>query len=112
MNDIDEVAFEKRLLQMLVELDALEVENADARSTVHLDQQSVGRLSRMDALQQQAMANETARRRVIERSAIKAALSRIEEGEFGCCVSCGEDIDPRRLELSPTAPTCIKCAAD
>jgi len=111
MNDINEEVFKKRLLLKLSELEALEKENADARSTVHLDQQSVGRLSRMDALLQQAMANETARRRIKEREAINAALIRIENEEFGFCVACGEDINPRRLELSPTTPTCIKCAA-
>ena len=91
---------------------ALEDEaNADARDTVELQQDSVGRLSRMDALQQQAMAQATERRRAAERARITAALARIEEGEWGYCLSCGEEIAEARLRHDPSVATCIKCAA-
>ena len=75
-----------------------------------LDQQSVGRLSRMDAIQQQAMAQAQDRARQKERIMIKAALTRIENGEYGYCAECGEEISEKRLELSPAAPLCIRCA--
>lgn len=80
------------------------------RAPVTLDQESVGRLSRMDALQVQAMAEAQARRRLAARQAIAAALRRIDEGEYGYCVTCGEDIAEARLLNSPEAPTCIGCA--
>lgn len=86
-------------------------ESADQRAPVELDQQSVGRLSRMDALQVQAMAQETSRRRATELRRIAAALSRIDEGEFGYCIKCGDEIARRRLELDPAAPHCIECAS-
>ena len=41
---------------------------------------------------------------------IVAALARIEDGEFGWCVGCGEAIAPKRLENDPAAPNCIGCA--
>lgn len=111
MSNLDEAAYQTRLKAILADLDAAEETNADARSTVELDQQSVGRLSRMDALQQQAMANATAQRRLQERRAILAALKRLDEGEFGYCAECGEEIAPKRLELNPTALRCVKCAS-
>ena len=83
--------------------------NADSRNTVVLDQSSVGRLSRMDAMQQQAMAKATRQNRATEIQAIKNALLRLEEGEYGYCDSCGEDIPPKRLELTPTALKCVEC---
>jgi len=87
-------------------------ETADeAAKTVELDQSSVGRLSRMDALQGQAMSQERARRRQIELQKIAAALRRIEAGDYGFCVRCGEDIADKRLELDPAAPLCIDCAS-
>jgi len=43
--------------------------------------------------------------------AIKAALQRIEEGEYGACVRCGDEISAERLDLVPFAPLCRKCAA-
>ncbi len=96
-------------------LEALEIEDAtasEARDTVPLDQQSVGRLSRMDALQQQAMAKATHLRRTQERTQIAAALARIEDSSYGKCTECGEPIAPRRLELNPIVTLCISCASD
>lgn len=61
----------------------------------------------MDALQSQAMAQETERRRLVELRKIKAALLRIDEGEFGFCAFCGDEIARARLELDPAAATCI-----
>jgi len=85
--------------------------NADSRDTVELQQDSVGRLSRMDAMQQQAMAQATERRRATEGLRIKAALQRIDEGEWGYCVSCGSAIAEARLRHDLSIPTCINCAA-
>lgn len=45
-----------------------------------------------------------------EITAIRAALQRIEDGSYGVCTSCGEDIAPRRLEVLPTASRCVGCA--
>ncbi|MHA1127757.1 MAG: TraR/DksA family transcriptional regulator [Alphaproteobacteria bacterium] len=85
--------------------------NADSRDTVVLDQTSVGRLSRMDAMQQQAMAKAIHQNRTTEIQAIKNALLRLEEGEYGYCENCGEDIPAKRLELTPTAVRCVNCAS-
>lgn len=82
----------------------------DARSVVSLDQQSVGRLSRMDALQGQAMAQASERQRVAELARIDAAVQRIDAGTYGDCLSCGEEIAPGRLEADPAASLCIACA--
>ena len=84
--------------------------NADSRDTVELQQDSVGRLSRMDAMQQQAMAQAQERRRKAEGVRIKAALERLAEGEWGYCLSCGEEIAAKRLDHDPSVATCVKCA--
>lgn len=74
-----------------------------------LDQQSVGRLSRMDAMQQQQMARATAARRDAEARRIRAALARLADGDYGYCTDCGEKIDPARLERDPAVPKCLDC---
>ena len=107
---IDIKAFKKRLLEMREEVEELSEVTEEARQPVELDQTMVGRLSRMDALQTQAMQLETERRRGIEIQRIDAALKRMDEGEFGYCVSCGVDTEPKRLENDPTTPTCFDCA--
>jgi len=82
----------------------------DEGKPVELDQTRIGRLSRMDALQQQAMSQETERRRQTELARVKSALERLETGDFGYCVTCGEEIAEDRLALDLTLPTCIDCA--
>ncbi len=99
-----------KLLARRQEIEQLTETSAEGRRPVELDQTRVGRLSRMDALQSQAMAQETERRRAIELRRIEAALKRIDDGEYGYCVTCGAEISPDRLALDPTTPTCIACA--
>ena len=81
------------------------------RDPVELDQQSVGRLSRMDALQVQAMAQASEDRRRGRLQRIESALKRIEDGDYGECVECGEVIPPKRLEIDPTVTHCVECAS-
>jgi DnaK suppressor protein len=95
----------------LDEIERLGRLGAEGRKTVELDQTSVGRLSRMDALQQQALAQETQRRRNLRRQRIRETLERIQQDEFGCCDQCGEEIAPKRLALDWTVRTCVRCAS-
>ena len=92
------------------ELEDLSSLSKDARDTVELDQQSVGRLSRMDAMQQHAMNQATERTRQRDLNRIKAAMARMDDGEYGLCVECGEEIARQRLEVDPMAERCINCA--
>lgn len=84
----------------------------DAAQPVELDQSRVGRLSRMDALQAQAMAKESDRRRQLELQRIAAALERVESGDYGYCLACDESISAERLRADPAATLCITCATN
>jgi DnaK suppressor protein len=107
----DEIStFRERLLSLQAELQAVDKTSQAAAETVVLDQSRVGRLSRMDAMQAQQMAQETARRRQHQLSKIESALRRIESGEYGYCFICKEAIDARRLNADPTITRCINCA--
>ncbi len=110
MDESTKKRYRQALEARLQALSAEDTANADARNIVMLDQQSVGRISRMDALQQQAMAKATKARRMQEKARIKAALNRMDIGEFGYCESCGERIPAPRLALMPTATHCFSCA--
>jgi len=99
-----------RLLQLQQELQGLQATAGEAASVVELDQTAVGRLSRMDALQGQAMSKETGRRRQLEMQKIAAALRRLDSGDYGYCLSCDEPIARERLALDPGANLCIECA--
>ena len=102
--------FRQLLQQRREALQALNYIGHEASATVELDQSKVGRLSRMDALQAQAMSQETERRHQLELVQIEAALRRIESGDYGYCTECDERIAEARLSFSPAAPLCITCA--
>lgn len=95
----------------IAELEGLAESSREATATVELDQTRQGRLSRMDAMQGQAMAKDAERRRQAEVRRLKAALGRIERGEFGECVDCGESIAEARLKADPGATLCLDCAS-
>ena len=108
---MDKEHFRKKLLKLREELQQIEETGNEAAKTVELDQSSVGRLSRMDAMQAQAMSIESKRRREIKMKRIESALQRIDKDEFGYCLNCEEDIDPKRLDFDPSALLCIECAS-
>ncbi|MDA7787680.1 TraR/DksA C4-type zinc finger protein [Sphingomonadaceae bacterium] len=98
------------LLARREELDEEDRISAEARGPVTLQQDSVGRLSRMDAMQQQQMALAAEQRRKSERSRIESALARIADGDWGYCPSCGEEIAEKRLRHNPAVTQCVGCA--
>lgn len=114
MDEIEQAALAARLRPRLeaelAEIDRLDAENAGWSAPVELDQQSVGRVSRIDAMQMQAMSQPVRRRRAGRRVALQQALKRIDEGEFGFCVECGNQIAPARLDVDPTFAACVRCA--
>jgi RNA polymerase-binding transcription factor len=83
----------------------------ESSKTVELDQSTMGRLSRMDALQGQAMTQETKLRHEEGLRNISSALSRIESGDYGYCLKCDELISTARLEVDPAVSFCINCAS-
>ena len=100
----------QRLERERTELLALSEAAADERRPVVLDQQSVGRVSRMDAMQVQAMAQSVEARRRARLPLIEAALRRLDAGDYGYCTDCGEQIPARRLAIDPTIARCVDCA--
>ncbi|GAB5427241.1 MAG: TraR/DksA C4-type zinc finger protein [Devosia indica] len=105
-----ETRFEALIRDELAELQRLAEGTEADRAPVQLDQQSVGRLSRMDAMQGQALAQASGLRRQARKVALEMALRRLETEEFGDCLDCGEPIALKRLEIDPAATLCISCA--
>lgn len=102
--------FRKLLLDWRDDLHSTSEVREEGSGTVHLDQQSVGRLSRMDALQGQALAKAGKERAELKLRQIEATLTRIDNNDFGDCMECGEPINTKRLEIDPTVLYCIECA--
>lgn len=107
---MSEQGFRDKLFQLRAELLAAAEAGRESAAVVELDQSKVGRLSRMDAMQAQAMAQASEQRREQMLRQIDAALKRIDDDEYGHCLQCDEAINPKRLEFDPTVTLCIECA--
>ena len=106
--DIDHLV--AMILNEMDQLKHLSETTKDSRAPVELDQQSVGRLSRMDAMQQQSMELATEERRHSRLAALAAALRRVKSGDYGCCLKCDDKIAAGRLAVDPAVTLCIDCA--
>ena len=111
MNGLKVQEFEelhRTLLDMREELRLLLVNSSDGAQPVSLDE-PIGRLSRMDAMQQQSMVQANRRTMETRLKRIEAALRRLDNDEYGLCVECEEEIGYARLKAQPESPFCIAC---
>jgi DnaK suppressor protein len=99
----------EQLIALVAEIENALRTSAASAAPVVLDQSSVGRLSRMDAMQQQAMAKATRQKAQIRLTQCKVALSAFDRDEYGLCRKCEEPIGYRRLSAKPEAPFCVQC---
>jgi DnaK suppressor protein len=108
--ELEHSSFLKVLQGQKIKLEELLEATRDSARPVELDQTKVGRLSRMDAMQSQAMAKETQRRRKLDLQRVDAAIKRIKNSDYGFCCVCDELIPKKRLEFDPATTTCVGCA--
>lgn len=98
----------QRLESLILELAAQTAGTRESTNPVDLDE-PIGRISRMDAIQEQSMAQAN-RSAALRRLALaRAALERLDAGEYGECAGCGEDIALARLEAAPESALCVVC---
>lgn len=101
--------FKSQLEQLEHEL-VQAVKADEGTDKVELDQSRMGRLSRMDALQNQQISLDKQRRRQHHLKAVEGAFRRLEQGQFGQCFICDEPISLERLRFAPILTRCIDCA--
>ncbi len=96
------------LTALQAELEAYMLISRAGTETVDLEQ-PIGRVSRVDALQQQQMAKATRARNDMRLRQVAAALAKAREGDYGCCRKCDEPVGFRRLKARPETPFCVEC---
>lgn len=103
-------AIEREIVEEAERLVSRMEASSDSVRPVQLDPGTVGRLSRMDELQSQAMAKNLRDREQRRLEDLQRALERIQDGTYGTCRSCGGEIPFPRLEAFPEATTCVHCS--
>ena len=72
-------------------------------------EQPIGRVSRIDAIQQRKMQSASRSAQKIQLSQVRRALEALRDDEYGFCRRCEEPIGLRRLQIQPEAPFCVRC---
>lgn len=108
MTDAERAEFRTLLVELQDELQAFVSASEERSRPVSLDE-PIGRLSRVDAMQQQQMMDAQRQLAAARLRAVAAALARIDDDRFGECAACGEEIDRRRLRVRPESAVCLAC---
>lgn len=111
LTDAEIASYHEQLLALKARLTEFEEVSRETSKTVDLDE-PIGRLSRIDAIQQQKMSQAHQRRNDVRLQQLFAALKRIDEGDYGECLRCGEFIPKPRLDARPEVPVCIECQTE
>lgn len=81
----------------------------EVNEKVELDQARFGRVSRGTALMDQAMSEAGVERDKKRLVAVRKALKRIDDEQYGFCLECDEPISEKRLEVAPETELCLEC---
>jgi DnaK suppressor protein len=111
LTDQQRADLQQQLLAMRSALKARAQASTEETRPVSLDQ-PIGRLTRMDAIQQQQMALGQQHRVEQELQQVEAALQRLEQNRYGSCLRCRNDIPSERLTVRPITTLCFECQGE
>ncbi len=108
LTDAQRELLRAKIVRDLDEIAAGQTSREDAAKPVDLEL-SIGRLSRVDAMQSQALALARQERVALRAQQLRAALGRLDAGTYGACLRCEEPIGYPRLAARPEATLCVRC---
>jgi len=109
MNPNDLERYQKKLEELISDIESYLKKSEDSAAAVEPDK-GLGRLSRMEAMQDQQMVLELRRRKKRQLLEVGNAISRIEQNSYGYCIFCTKLISRERLDAFPEVQTCVNCA--
>ena len=102
---------QRRVLEEIEDVIARQLSGPDDSTAPVAPDNAIGRLTRMEALQAQQIGQAGKRRLEQRLRNIRKALEAIDEGTYGTCVRCGDEVPAGRLQIMPEARLCVRCAA-
>jgi len=72
--------------------------------------EAIGRITRMDAINNKSVAEAALRSAVLKLNRLKDVFGKLQHSDFGICRKCGEQIPIQRILLVPQVPFCVHCA--
>ena len=105
---------DKKEIKALIEKEIVKTEKKiaefDEMSGPVTPDDAIGRVSRMDAINNKSVTEAALRQAKNKLSKLRHALHRVDEENFGTCKRCGQSIPIMRVVLMPQIPYCVNCA--
>jgi len=109
MTDEDRAHLKSKIQDLIVKYDADIIETEKMTQPIG-PENSIGRVSRMDAINNKSVMEASLRSKVSKRNKLKMALANVDKEGFGLCTRCKNVINPARLMFMPESTKCIHCA--
>jgi len=100
---------EREIVQQITALEQQLRLTEQSSQTVALDQTLAGRVSRIDAIQQQKMSQSSKIRDLKRLTELKRTRLKLKSNDFGLCEECEQLIAFGRLKINPESKYCISC---
>lgn len=110
MDNKERASLKKQIKQMIKNL-RQEIEEMQSHAAPVTPENSIGRISRMDAINNKSVVEASLRNRTKKLSKLQLALSKIDDADFGICSHCKKTIQSKRLMLMPQSDRCVSCAS-
>ncbi len=109
MDGIDKEEIKFKILKEIERTESLVAEYKELTRPVE-PENAIGRISRMDAINNKSVAEAALRQAEMKLNGLKHTLSQIESDDFGLCTKCRQPIPLGRILLVPHSRFCISCA--
>ena len=100
----------RTLIEQEIEKNNAKIAEYDEMSSPVSPDDAIGRVSRMDAINNKSVTESALRQAKDKLSKLRHALNRIDDEQFGLCQRCGKAIPVMRVVLMPQSPYCVNCA--
>lgn len=98
-------------LEEMLKKSAVEIKELEELTQPIKPENSLGRISRMDAINNKSVVEAALRSKKKKIAQMKLALSSIDNKDFGLCEQCKRPIQTARLIYMPESTKCVKCAS-
>ena len=71
---------------------------------------AIGRVSRMDAINNQSVSQSQLAKKLIQKNGLEAAIQNMDQDDFGKCIVCGQEIQLGRILIMPESRKCVNCS--
>lgn len=99
----------QQIEQEIIKTESLIAEYKDMSKPVSPDD-AIGRLSRMDAINNKSITEAALREAETKLKSLKQVLSKVNDPDFGLCIKCRQPIPPGRILIRPQSQYCVNCA--